>query len=506
MNGRNVVCGGALAVAAALAGCGGGDGPGFASIERTTDVVLAEANDLRGLTYAANGMIYAAGFTDVDPSERQVVVIRANASGALDTTFGDNGSVVLNLVPGDEQAMAIVEMTDGDVVFLANVDDGLGGESIADIDGGDPATRPSGKDIVLVRLDNTGALRPTFGTNGVVTVDFGWDSAANANWPVPTYTASNPEDSRFSGAGFPGDTGWDLQLDASGASDRLVVFGMGPAAYDASAGDAQRYDNDRFVVRLSAGGEVDPTFNGGAAYTFDSGFADNARRGIVEADGAIVSAGYANFGDGLGHHVVLIRLLPSGAPDAAFGFGWDTARPGVTRFNPYVVDGGVAEAYSVARLSGGGYVTTGYGAATAASTPSTLGYETSLAQDAVIFSVTGTGLNGVFGQRGELAIQSEGLSVDSNEERSRDIIALSDDRTVHVGRFGGQPAVFVVHPDGTLDESVGDEGRFISTTGGATSQFFNVALAPDGESFAATTNNDAAGARLAVFQIEVGAD
>jgi hypothetical protein len=337
-------------------------------------------------------------------------------------------------------------------------------------------------------------------------VDFGWDSAADANWPVPTYTASNPDGSQFSGPGFPGDTAWDLQLDASGSSERLVVFGMGPAAYDAGAGDAQRYDNDRFVVRLSADGALDAAFNGGAPYTFDSGFPDNARRGIVESDGAIVSAGYANFGDGLDNHVVLIRLLPSGTPDTAFGFGWDTARPGVARFNPYVADGGAAEAYSVARLSDGSYVTTGYGEATAASTPSTLGYETSLAQDAVIFSVTGAGYVAGFGQDGELALQSEGLGLASNEERSRAIIALGDDRTVHVGRFGGQPTVFVVRPDGVLDESVGDDGRFFSTTGGATSQFFNVALAPDGQSFAATTNNDAAGARLAVFQIEAGAD
>ncbi|MCB9628215.1 MAG: hypothetical protein H6725_12645 [Sandaracinaceae bacterium] len=505
MTRRGLACG-TLVAAAALAGCGGGDGPSFAPITRATDVVLAEANDLRGLTFAGNGQIYAAGFTDANPDDRQVVVIRANANGLLDTSFGDEGAVVLNLVPGDEQALAIVELANGDVVVLANVDDGLGGESIADIDGGDPVQRPSGKDVVLVRLDSDGELVSGFGTAGVLTVDFGWDAAANASWPVPTYTSSNPEASRFSGPGFPGDTGWDLQLDRSGASERLVVFGMGPAAYDAGAGSAQRYDNDRYVLRLGVDGTPDATFNGGAAYTFDSGFPDNARRGIVEADGAIVSAGYANFGDGLDNHVVLIRLLPNGTPDTSFGFGWDTARPGVARFNPYVVDGGAAEAYSVARLSDGSYVTTGYGEATAASTPSTLGYETSTAQDVVIFSVTGAGYVRSFGQDGELALQSEGAGLASTEDRSRAIVALSDDRTVHVGRFGGEPTVFVVRPDGSLDESVGEGGRFASTTGGATAQFFNVALSADGTRFAATTNNDANGARLAVFQIEVAAD
>ena len=53
MNGRNAVRGGALVLAAALVGCSGGDGPGFAPIARTTDVIVSEANDLRGL--AAGG-------------------------------------------------------------------------------------------------------------------------------------------------------------------------------------------------------------------------------------------------------------------------------------------------------------------------------------------------------------------------------------------------------------------------------------------------------------------
>ncbi|MCA9579234.1 MAG: hypothetical protein KC668_27590 [Myxococcales bacterium] len=499
MLGRNGVCGGLLAATAALVGCGD-------PITRTADVILTDANDLRGLTYAANGRIYAAGFTDVNPDDRQSVVVRMTADGALDTSFGDEGVVVLNLVDGDEQPMAIVELSGGDVVVLANVTDGQGGEAIADIDGGDPAERPNGQDVVLFRLDSSGDQRTGFGTNGLVTVTFGWDTAADASWPVPTFTSSNPDGMQFSGGGFPSDTGWDLKLDRSGSAERLVVFGMGSAAYDEDAGDAQRFDNDRFVVRLSVDGVVDAGFNGGAPFTFDSGVGDNARRGFVEADGAIVSSGYANFGAGLDNHVVLIRLLPSGTVDSAFGFGWDTARPGVARFNPYVVDGGAAEAYGVARLSDGTYVTTGYGAATSSGTPSTLGYETTQAQDVVIFGVTPTGLNADFGHQGELAVQSEALSLPSFEERGRAIIALADDRTVHVGRFGGQAAVYVVRPDGTLDESVGDDGVFTSTSGAVTSQFFNVALSPDGTRFVATTNNDANGVRVAVFQVEVSAD
>jgi uncharacterized delta-60 repeat protein len=360
--GRNALTGGALLAAAALAGCGSDGGPSFDPITTGSDVVLTEANDLRGLIFAANGSIYGAGFTNVNPDDQQTVVLRTSAAGALDSTFGEGGVVVLNLVQGNEQALALVELANGDVVVVVNVSDEQGGEDIPDVDGGDPVPRPNGQDVVLVRLDSNGDPRATFGTDGVLPVTFGWAAADDASWPVPTYTASNPEASRFSGAGFPNDTAWDLQLDTSGASERLVVFGMGPAAYSASG--TQRVDMDRYIVRLNADGTPDASFNGGENFTFhtEGTQGDNARRGLVEPDGSIVSSGYTNFGEGFDNHVVLIRLLPNGTVDTSFGFGFPSARPGATRFNPYVTDGGAAEAYGVVRLSDGTYVTTGYGA------------------------------------------------------------------------------------------------------------------------------------------------
>jgi hypothetical protein len=181
-----------------------------------------------------------------------------------------------------------------------------------------------------------------------------------------------------------------------------------------------------------------------------------------------------------------------------------SARPGATRFNPYVADGGAAEAYGVVRLSDGTYVTTGYGAVTGEGTASTLGYETTLAQDVVIFGLTASGLSPDFGHDGELAIQSEALDLETDEDRGRAVAVLPDDRTVHVGRFGGAAAIFVVRPDGTLDETVGDGGRIVYGTSAVTAQFFNVAVSADGTRIAAATNNDANGVRLVT--LEVGAD
>ena len=102
-----------------------------------------------------------------------------------------------------------------------------------------------------------------------------------------------------------------------GGGERLVVFGLGTAP--AASG---RTDNDRYVVRLNAqDGTPDTQFNGGAPVSFHSSgtLSDNARRGLVEDDGSIVSAGYTNLGDGLGNHVFLIRLNADGSLDTGFG-------------------------------------------------------------------------------------------------------------------------------------------------------------------------------------------
>ena len=342
--------------------------------------------------------------------------------------------------------------------------------------------------------------------NGEFLVNLGWAPADDATWPVPTYTSGNPMQTRYSHAGFPTDTAWDLLVDRSGETERLVLFAIGSPAIVESG--TQRVDNDRYIVRLELDGSIDPTFNGGEVFTFHSEgvLGDNTRRGLVEADGSIVSSGYTNFGTGLGNHVVMIRLLPDGTPDTNFGFGFASARPGVARFNPFVVDGGAAEAYGVARLSNGTYVTTGYGGATAITNASTLGYAMTVLQDVVSFGFTATGLSAGFGDSGRFVQQSEAQvpAVANTEDRGRHIAVLPDDRTLQVGRFGGVTAIFVVLPDGTLDESVGDGGRFLYQS--IPSQFFGVAVSADGTRIVATTDAHANGAGVAILQVGAPAD
>jgi uncharacterized delta-60 repeat protein len=448
----------------------------------TTDI----ANDFRGLAYGADGKIYVSGHKG-DPSAETnpatvIVVGRLNADGTPDTSFSDDGFAEVDLGPGVEQSLAVAPLADGSVVAAVNAVEEDGGIS-----------------VFLVKFDANGQQvtgDAWGGETGAVEVVFGWANANNDAFPG----VENP----------PQDTAWDLKVDNSSGTEKLVVAGHG-SADEASA----RTDLDRYVVRLlAADGSVDPGFNGGKSFTYHSAqtLNEGGRRVTIEADGAIVSAGYTNLGETLRNHVILIRLNPDGTLDSTFG-GFVSpqssadaiglaATPGVAVFNPFVGDGGFAENYAAVKLSDGSYVTTGYGGATGEATPSTLGFKTTEAPDIVSFKLKGTALDTEYGTNGNAAFQSEGLGLPTAEDRGRIMLLLPNDRVMHVGRFGGQPAALVTDASGKLDTSVSGDGILELPNDALGAQFFGAALSPDGTHIALSTNNDKAGARVVVLELQ----
>jgi uncharacterized delta-60 repeat protein len=493
--------GGSAGSSGGTAGSGGSSGDTFQAITKASDFVVTGATDLRGLVFARSGKIYASGHFGDDGTnattgtDREIAIVRFNANGSLDTDFGTQGVVRHNLVTrvvdssgaspvvvnsGNEESLGIVELADDNLLLQLNLRDAAG----------------TGVDVALLKIEPDGDRVTTFGTNGVKRVDFGWvDEAEHANWPTAGTT--------------PADQAWGLKLDTSEVgTEKVVVFGFGPAKYPSlttGTSPVQRTDNDRFITRLlTSDGSRDPDFNGtGAPFTLNSGgtFGDNGRRGLVLPDGTIYAAGYTNFGAGLENHVMVIKLTPAGVPDPNFRYG--IALPGVSRSNGFLNDGGAAECYSVGLLSDGHVITTGYGRATAAGLLSSLGWETTASVDLVSFGLLASGAPDFdWGSSSTLAIQSELLGRADTEERGRDLIVLPDDRVVHAGRFGGNPALFVVKPNGELDESSGVDGRFeYDPFTAPTSHFFAIAKSPDSRSIVATTNQHAEGVRVAFLTV-----
>jgi uncharacterized delta-60 repeat protein len=434
--------------AAAREDGGGGGGTAAPIVPRST-TRMANAIDPYGLLFASDGFVYASGAT-IEEGARKLAVWRFK-DGELDTTFGTDG-VVTKDIPGNESSFDMVEVSPGSFVVQA----------------------VAGGKVWLVKLTKDGSGTYAFGDP--VFVKFGWDE--NEGWPGGM---TNPPSSP------PSYTSWCIGLDKSNpASPKIVVFAHGAPPKAANVAE-QRTDNDRWITRVMADTlAFDTTFNGGAPYSTDAdgkNLGDNARRGIVLADGSMVSAGYTNFGQGLGNHVVLIRLLPNGTPDPAFGFGTSPAIPGQTKFNPFVSTGGFAEAYAVVQQSFGRLVTTGYGISNFETT--------SKANDLVSFGVKPDGLDTSYGKLGSFAWQSEsdksaGLGATAFMDRGRDLAVLPDDRLVHVGVYDDYASVFVLDKDGKPDPSSGVGGLIKYSYPAA---FYKVAVSSDGKRIAATAQS-----------------
>ena len=221
------------------------------------------------LVIQGNGKIVVAGQSFVASSlggNLDFALVRYNADGSLDTTFGGgDGKVTTDLGVGEtDAALAVALQTDGKIVaagYVRNLfPDPLG---------------PS--DFAVARYNADGTPDMTFGAGGKVTTDFAMDH----------------------------DEAWGLAIQTDG---KLVV--VGPALSGTFEFGLARYETN---------GTPDITFGGDGTVTTDLGGEDNADGLVIQGDGKIVVAGSANI---LGTvDSALARYNPNGSLDITFGGG-----------------------------------------------------------------------------------------------------------------------------------------------------------------------------------------
>lgn len=218
---------------------------------------------IEGVTRDSMGRLVAVGRTSAaGAGPHDVIVVRLNANGTLDATFGSGGWFTWN-GGGDEGATSVVIDGNTDIVVSAS-------------NGADT--------LVLKVLSNSGALWTGFGTGGVVTIDM--SGAGRGEWPYKLATSFN--DLYLVGRAD-GPTTSELafvKLDVTGAFD--PTFGTGGRLLidrgDAEVGYALtpsptggwyvggHSGNKLLVARVTAGGTLDTSFatNGFFENTFAS--------------------------------------------------------------------------------------------------------------------------------------------------------------------------------------------------------------------------------------------
>ena len=209
----------------------------------------------------ADGKLVVAGETN-NGINYDVALVRYNANGTLDATFGTGGKVTTAVGTSDEAAYALAIQADGKLVVAGETFNG------------------STWDFALVRYNANGTLDATFGTGGKVTTAVGTsDEAAYA-----------------------------LAIQADG---KLVAAGET---------DVGSNNYDFALVRYNANGALDPTFGTGGKVTTAIGTRDDVASAVaVQADGKLVAAG--DTGDGGNNYFALARYNANGTLDATFGTG-----------------------------------------------------------------------------------------------------------------------------------------------------------------------------------------
>ncbi|HVK13745.1 MAG TPA: hypothetical protein VM597_33685, partial [Gemmataceae bacterium] len=221
----------------------------------------------------SDGKIVIAGSASTSSTGQDFAVVRLNADGTPDATFGTKGVVTVPFTSGsstfsDDVAYAVAVQDDGKIVLAGS----------------------SRLDFAAARLNADGSLDTTFAGKGQTTIVFG-------------------------PGGFNADAARAMVIQDDG---KIVLAGYS---------DTNDFQHDFAVVRLNPNGTPDSAFGnkGRSSIGFDlGGTNDDKAFGVaLQSGGQIVVVGRAelSFG-GFGSNfsdMAVARLNPDGTPDQSFG-------------------------------------------------------------------------------------------------------------------------------------------------------------------------------------------
>jgi uncharacterized delta-60 repeat protein len=211
------------------------------------------------------------------PWPGKMALARFTNDGALDTTFGTRGSVVLDSAGAgsDDTISGIGQQPDGKLIAA-----GTTGTS-------------TGREFLLVRLTQEGVLDPSFAIDGRAIFSFG----------AGTKVASSGE----------------AAIQPDGKILLVGTVGDATLAQGVCAADA-----DAALIRLNPDGSLDATFGDGGKVRFSVNTCDSGESLALAPDGRIFVGGIAGtLSDSTGWLLdpYVARLTPSGRLDATYGAG-----------------------------------------------------------------------------------------------------------------------------------------------------------------------------------------
>ncbi|SFL25038.1 M10 family metallopeptidase C-terminal domain-containing protein [Azotobacter beijerinckii] len=290
---------------------------------------LGRGDYVYSMAMQPDGKILVTGRSD-NGSDDNFGVIRLNADGTLDTSFGSDGKAIFELGYSDDQGHSVTVLPDGKIL--------MAGSSY------DYSENSTYFDLSVIQLNADGTLDTSFGTGGEATADIdGNDDLGNSLLVQP--------DGKILVAGRSYNPGYDTEfsvarlnangsLDASFGSDGKASFALGkgyaqvnslalqPDGKILLAGQSYNPDNatyDFSVIRLNVDGSLDTGFSGDGKAIFDIAWGNDEGHSLtVQPDGKILVSGYSYNPSGNGYDssrydFSVIRLNADGTLDKTFG-------------------------------------------------------------------------------------------------------------------------------------------------------------------------------------------
>ena len=299
-----------------------------------TTAIGASDDEVHAIAIQPDGKLIAAGFTGIpNPSqlstENLFALVRYNADGTLDPSFGKNGIVTTTIGDNDDEIFALAVQSTGRVIAAGFTGSGSGGNIR--------------KQIALVGYNADGTPDTTFGTahTGIVTTAI---QTPPGNPDDEIFSLAVQPDGQLVGAGYSfNGTSSQIALirySADGVLD--TTFGKGgsvitPAGVGNSAGYSIAIQSDLklvvagfaynsvnnatrsefAVLRYQVDGTLDPAFGADGIVTTALGANDEALALAIQSDQKLVAAGFSN-GSTSPSQFGLVRYNTDGTVDNTF--------------------------------------------------------------------------------------------------------------------------------------------------------------------------------------------
>ena len=443
----------------------------FGTDGKVTTAIGSGHDEIRAMAVLSDGKILVAGNSH-NGTNRDFILARYTAAGALDTTFGSgtgqikNGWVLTPIGSDDDSATSLAVHTDGKIVV-----------------GGSTKVSGNNRDFAIARYTSAGVLDTTFDSDGKVTTDF----------------ASGNSNDRIHGVAV--------------LSDGKVLAG----GY--SSHPAPRF-TDFTLARYTAGGALDTTFGSGSPKTgYDVSMRTRSDTGLamlLQGDGTVLIGGYVYTGTGNDYDFAVGRFTAAGVLDTTFGTSGVATTPigsdndeasalAVQSDGKIVLAGfghnGTHEDFALTRYSSAGVLDTSFGSSgvvtTAAGSGTDYGYGVALQSDgklvmvgdvttgsAIDFGLTRYNSDGTvdtgFGKDGRVTTDFNSGASDHGEA----VAVQSDGKIVAAGRSNkGTAKDFAVaryNSDGSLDTGFGTGGKVTTDFSSGEDRPYAVAVHTDG--------------------------